>query len=72
MTSPRLENEAIRLGIIAPKPDSFEWMNATIYEPAPLPFAYGRSRSWRLYLALVFAVLAVATGALIALSGWRP
>lgn len=71
MTTPSLEAEAVRLGIIPPKPDPFEWMNTAIYEPAPLPRAYGRSRSWFWPVFVTLALLFIVTGALVALSGWR-
>lgn len=68
MTTPALENEAIRLGIIPPKPDPFAWMQETVYEPAPIQRTIIRRRR---YVRIIFAALSVASivgGILAALS----
>jgi hypothetical protein len=46
---------------------NFDWMQHVCYEPPPL-----RRRSWRPHLFWVLAGMAIASGALVALSGLVP
>lgn len=70
MTTPALEREAIRLGIIAPAaPTPYPWEAQAIYEPRPLPRAYGKPRRfWRMFWVACGVV--VIGGALVGLV-WR-
>lgn len=57
MTSPALEREAVRLGIIkAPEPVRYPWEAQTLYEPAPLS-RITRKRS-RVRVVMIIAVVA--------------
>lgn len=67
MTSPKLENEAIRLGILAPKQNPYAWLNEPIYEPAPLPSRTVHRRRVRQVFWLL-ALLAIICGGLF---GWN-
>lgn len=47
----------------------FPWMQNACYEPAPLPRRYGKPRmSLQLRIFITLAILAVITGALIAVN----
>lgn len=68
MTSPALEHEAIRLGIIkAPEPVRYPWEAQTLFEPAPLPRVM-RKRSRVRFVFSLLALLAVVVGSLAALN----
>lgn len=45
MTSPYIQQEADRLGIVK-KTDQFDWMKEAIYEPAPTIESCFAKRSW--------------------------
>lgn len=46
----------------------FPWETHVIYEPPPLPPRYGKSRIRNRYVLLVLGILALVTGALIAMN----
>lgn len=65
MTSPRLENEAVRLGIIAKPADPFAWLNEPVYEP-PLPPRVQRRRIRARLWVIGLSLLSVVMGVMIA------
>lgn len=67
MTTPQLQAEAVRLGIIAKPADPFEWLNEPIYEPPVAPtfkrtMRYSRAKLW----CIALSILSIAMGVLIA------
>jgi len=69
MTSPALQREAERLGMMPKTPD-FAWLNGTCYEP-PLPPAVARRRVrfWRLFAVTTLLVVISCAPAGFALKG---
>jgi hypothetical protein len=54
------------------KHDQFAWMRETIYEPKPATFVpLERERPWLKPILLTAAIIAIMTGALLALAGFQ-
>lgn len=70
MTTPSLQCEAERLGIMPRVEADFSWMLGTCYEP-PMPqrIAHRRARFWRLFAAAALLVVISCALAGFALKG---